>query len=275
MLIKRKSIEAQANTLSGPRKSPTKPAMAEEKPVRARKIKFAPINLSEHNGVRYLHFGSEWVQGAMRVARPDQVELSYVQQMLAPLLFLPTPSHVVQLGLGSAALTKFCYRYLSQTRVTAIELNPEVIAVCHSMFKLPANDARLDVQQLDAAEYVSKAENHAHCEIMQVDLYDASARGPVLDSVEFYRNCAHCLSEDGILTVNLFGEHPSYEKNLLALKAVFPKLICFPAVSEGNIVVLAFKKRTHFDLSVLSERASLLQAQTKLPAKSWITDLSA
>lgn len=273
MLIKRKSIEAQANTKQGPRQSTTRAAAVNEKPPRSRKIKFAPINLSEHNGVRYLHFGSEWVQGAMRVARPDQVELSYVQQMLAPLIFCPNPDHIVQLGLGSAALTKFCYRHLAASKITAIELNPEVITVCHSMFKLPANDARLNVVQMDAADFVSADSNHDTCDILQVDLYDASARGPVLDSPEFYQDCAACLHQNGILSVNLFGEHPSYEKNLRAIKAVFPLVLSLPPVTEGNVVVLAFKQRINLDFSQLAETALQFQTRTKLPASNWLINL--
>jgi len=66
MLIKRKSIEAESNFRSGPK------AAAIPKP---RKIKFAPVTLSELDGVRYLHFGTEWVQGAMRLRKPDWLEL--------------------------------------------------------------------------------------------------------------------------------------------------------------------------------------------------------
>src|SRR5690606_8381689 len=68
MLIKRKSIEADANRKSGPGKKtvPMKPP---------RTVKFAPVTLSEQFGVRYLHFGTEWVQGAMRVSKPDWIEL--------------------------------------------------------------------------------------------------------------------------------------------------------------------------------------------------------
>jgi len=46
--------------------------------------------VSEGDGVRYLHLGSIWVQGAMRIRKPQQVELEYVQRMLASLLWLPT-----------------------------------------------------------------------------------------------------------------------------------------------------------------------------------------
>src|SRR6185312_8105705 len=101
MLIKRKSIEAQANHKEGPAASKAKPP---------RKPKFAPVTLSEQEGVRFLHFGTEWVQGAMRIRKPDWIELEYAQQMMAWMLFIEQPLHVVQLGLGTGALTKFCYR---------------------------------------------------------------------------------------------------------------------------------------------------------------------
>ena len=45
-----------------------------------------PIDISEESGIRYLHFGSEWVQGAMRIRKPDALELDYTREMMAGLL---------------------------------------------------------------------------------------------------------------------------------------------------------------------------------------------
>ena len=44
------------------------------------------IDIREEAGVRTLHFGSEWIQGAMRIARPWQLELDYTKEMMASLL---------------------------------------------------------------------------------------------------------------------------------------------------------------------------------------------
>ena len=41
-----------------------------------------PATLSELRGVRFLHLGTPWVQGAMRLAKPDAIELTYVQMMM-------------------------------------------------------------------------------------------------------------------------------------------------------------------------------------------------
>lgn len=267
MLIKRKSIEADANKKSGPGKS------IASAPKPPRKPKFAPVTLSEENGVRFLHFGTEWVQGAMRLRKPDWLELEYAQQMMSWMLFLSEPRHVVQLGLGTGALTKFCYRQFPELRVTAVELNPSVIAICRSMFKLPDEDERLSVYEMDAMDFVTDAANQGTADVLQVDLYDATARGPVLDTPEFYVACAATLKDDGIMTVNLFGDHPSYIKNLKAMRFAFDHVVCLPEVHEGNVIAIAFKRLPDIDFAALYERAAEITAATRLPAKSWVNGL--
>ncbi|MCC2970950.1 spermidine synthase [Massilia sp. IC2-476] len=258
MLIKRKSIE-QAESSRRP----------------ARKPKFAPVTLSEQDGVRYLHFGTEWVQGAMRIRKPDWPELEYAQQMMAWMLFIESPRAIAQLGLGAATLTKFCYRQFLDASVTAVELNESVIAICASMFKLPPNDERLEVLEMDAMDFVLDPANHGAFDVLQCDLYDATARGPVLDTPEFYQACNDCLAEGGIMTVNLFGDHPSFAKNLKAMKFAFDHVICLPEVHEGNVVALCFRDRPQLDKEVLAARAAQIVAATKLPAKSWVKGILA
>lgn len=258
MLIKRKSIE-QAESSRRP----------------TRKPKFAPVTLSEQDGVRYLHFGTEWVQGAMRIRKPDWPELEYAQQMMAWMLFIEQPQAIAQLGLGTATLTKFCYRQLPQSTVTAVELNEAVINIAASMFKLPPNDDRLNVVEMDAMDFVLDPANHGAFDVLQCDLYDATARGPVLDTPEFYQACNDCLADAGIMTVNLFGDHPSFAKNIKAMKFAFAHVICLPEVHEGNVVAICFRDRPQLDKEALAARAAQIVAETKLPAKSWVKGILA
>jgi spermidine synthase len=258
MLIKRKSIE-QAESSRRP----------------ARKPKFAPVTLSEQDGVRYLHFGTEWVQGAMRIRKPDWPELEYAQQMMAWMLFIEQPGAIAQLGLGTATLTKFCYRQFPEARVVAVELNAAVISICASMFKLPDEDARLQVLEMDALDFVNDPANLEAFNVLQCDLYDATARGPVLDTPEFYLACNACLAPGGIMTVNLFGDHPSFAKNIKAMKFAFGHVICLPEVHDGNVVAICFKNRPDIDFDALAARAAQIVASTKLPAKSWVKGIKA
>jgi spermidine synthase len=258
MLIKRKSIE-QAESSRRP----------------ARKPKFAPVTLSEQDGVRYLHFGTEWVQGAMRIRKPDWPELEYAQQMMAWMLFIDDPHAIAQLGLGAATLTKFCYRQFAAAQVTAVELNPSVIAICQSMFKLPEQDERLRVLEMDAMDFVLDDAHHDTLDVLQCDLYDATARGPVLDTPEFYQACNACLTDRGVMTVNLFGDHPSFAKNIKAMRFAFDHVICLPEVHDGNVVALCFKTMPDLDPVRLAARAAQIVAATKLPAKSWVKGILA
>ncbi len=241
--------------------------------TRTRTPKFAPITLSEHDGVRYLHFGTEWVQGAMRVRKPDWIELEYAQQMMAWMLFIEQPRRIVQLGLGTGALTKFCRREYPEAEVTAVELNPNVIDVCRSMFHLPPEDENLQVLQMDAELFVNDPANRKSADVLQIDLYDATARGPVLDSPEFYQACARCLSDGGIATINLFGDHPSFKRNMPAICSAFDHVLALPEVHDGNVVVIAFKSEPEFDFADLYQRAAVIREMTKLPARSWVNGM--
>ncbi|QNA87575.1 spermidine synthase [Massilia sp. Dwa41.01b] len=232
-----------------------------------------PATITEFEGVRSLHLGSSWEQGAMRLARPDAIELEYVQMMMAWLLFIERPRQIVQLGLGSAALTKFCYRRFPDARVEAIELNPNVIAICRALFELPPDDARLQVREMNALDYVLDASNHGRVDALQVDLYDEEARGPVLDSLDFYQGCFDCLAPGGIMTTNVFGELANYDKNLDAMRAVFDAVVWLPEVHDANIVVIAFKHAPRIDFAVLFERAGEIRRRYNLPAKKWVEGL--
>lgn len=68
------------------------------------KTKRTPVDFSELGGFRYLHFGSEWIQGGMRINRPYSLALEYQQYMLALLFFRPEPKNILQLGSAPADL---------------------------------------------------------------------------------------------------------------------------------------------------------------------------
>jgi spermidine synthase len=232
-----------------------------------------PATITEFQGVRSLHLGTSWVQGSMRLGRPDAIELEYVQMMMMWMLFVPQPRRIVQLGLGSAALTKFCYQKFPEARVAAAELNPNVIAICQEHFGLPPNDARLDVREMDALDFVLDRANHGTVDVLQVDLYDEEARGPVLDTPEFYRACADCLAPDGIMTANVFGDIANYDKNLEAMAPAFDAMVWLPEVHDANIVVVAFRQAPQIDFAVLYERAAEIKRRYNLPAKDWVNGL--
>ncbi len=236
------------------------------------------VHFSDHGPVRYLHLGTDWVQGAMRLDDPWALDLEYVQRMMAWLLFVEPSSvmrrHAMQLGLGAASLTKFCRKTL-RMKTTAIELNPQVLAACRLWFKLPADDARLQVLLADAGEAVREARWAGRIDALQVDLYDQEAAAPVIDSADFYRHCRGLLTEDGCMTVNLFGRDASFERSLRHIAQAFgPEAVwCFRPTREGNTVVLARREAGGPPRAELLVRARAIESRWRLPAPKWVRGL--
>lgn len=239
------------------------------------------VFVTEYKGVRSLHLATETggdmsfapIQGSMRLAVPDQIELEYVQQMMVWMLFLQAPKHIVQLGLGAASLTKFCYRHFPEAKVTAVDLNPKVIALCRDQFKLPEDDDRLQVLEMDALDFVKQSNRHGSLDVLQVDLYDAEAEGPVLDSLEFYQACADCLNEHGIMTVNLFANAQSRMKNIATMQQVFDVVVWLPEVHDANVIAIGFKTAPEIDFDILYQRAAIIRVNYKLMASYWVNGL--
>ncbi len=233
------------------------------------------VTLSEDGEVRYLHLGTEWIQGTMRIDQPFDIELEYVQRMMAWLLFVEPDTvprrRALQLGLGAGALTKFCFKKLRMD-TTAVDINPQVIAACRTWFKLPPDSARLKVMLGDAAEVAAYAPFHGTVDALQVDLYDDEAAAPVLDSVDFYADCRRLLTDDGAMTVNLFGRQASYERSLGHIREAFgdAAVWAFRPTREGNTVVLALRTLQSPDRTQLLARAEAVQARWGLPARKWL-----
>lgn len=231
------------------------------------------VTVSESDGLRYLHFGSIWVQGAMRIARPYALALEYQQQMMAPALFLPVPQRVLQLGLGAAALTKFCWRYVPTAEITVVELSEAVVQTAQQWFRLPPEDARLTVVLEDAGAYIAHPRRRHSADWLQVDLYDAAAAGPVYDDVGFYRDCRRALARPGIAAFNLFGR--SFDGSFAAIAAAFEdRVLVLPEADAGNRIVLGFNgPRFTFDAAALYARAAEIEAEWRLPARKWVSGL--
>lgn len=227
--------------------------------------------LSEFDGIRYLHFGTKWVQGAMRIARPNDLILDYTEQMMAWLLFVSPQQddHVGILGLGAGSLLKYTLKQ-TPVQVETVEWNEQVTAICRAYFRLPES-GRSVITHADAAAWVNDIRNTRRFSVLMVDLYDAQAQGPVCDSIDFYEGCRRVLRDTGVMVVNLFGNHESFPHNIDNIRHAFgDRVLQLPQTTAGNRIVLAFGDQALQQTTAdLLKRAEQVAAQYKLPATRW------
>ena len=198
------------------------------------------IEVSEQGGVRYLHFSVEWIQGAMRIARPNALELAYTREMMAGLLLreAPWPREALLIGLGAGSLAKYIYHKLPATKITVVEIDPQVEIIARLHFKLPDDPLRLRVVIGDGAQYM--LEDGRKFDTILVDGFDKSGRAGVLDTLPFYQACRSRLTDNGLLAVNLLGHSRGFKASTERIASAFDgRSVVFPASSSGNTIAFA------------------------------------
>ena len=224
------------------------------------------IEVSEHAGVRYLYFSAEWIQGAMRIQRPNTLELAYTREMMAGLLFrdAPWPRNALLIGLGAGSLAKFLYHKLPETRITVVEIDPQVEIIARLHFKLPDDPPRLRIVIDDGAHFMLQAgESYDY---ILVDGFDKNGKAGVLDTEAFYRACRARLSADGLLSVNLLGRSRGFAASKDRIAAAFDdQAFVFPSCDSGNAIAYG-RGDTPVELTCdeLVTRADALRQKTGL-----------
>lgn len=196
------------------------------------------VEVSERDGVRSLHLGSETVQSSMKLADPDELVLSYTRAMMAFLLFRPRPERFLMIGLGGGSLPKFVYRRLPWTRTTVVEAHGEVIVAARQYFHVPDNDERFVVEHADGAAWV--AAHPQSCDVLMVDGYDGHDQVEGLESEKFYFDARTALGTEGVLVANFWSSNPRFDNCLAAMAGTFKSVVCVPAERRGNVAVLGF-----------------------------------
>ena len=190
---------------------------------------------------RFLYFNVRLMQSEMSLKAPNDLMLRYTQKMMAFLLFQPRPKRIDLIGLGGGSLIKFCYYKMPGTQLTAIELNPDVIAL-REQFQMPDDGPRLQTLNMDGAEYLEQTAKGI--DVLLVDAFDKTGFAPTLANREFFENAFEKLSGNGVLVINLAGEKDTYAGLIgEAMHAFDDQVIVISVPDDGNHILYAFKER--------------------------------
>jgi spermidine synthase len=203
------------------------------------KIETMKPYLTESDGILSLQFDEWATQSEMSIDDTDELVIPYTRVIMSFLLLEPSPRHVAMIGLGGGSLAKYCYRYLPGTGITAVEINPGVIAL-RNEFAIPADDVRFRVLLGDGAVWV--ADTTSQPDVLIVDGFDADGLPAQLSSQRFYDDCFAALADNGIMVVNMWKGYPHYDEYLARINNSFAGNWVIVDAEDGfNQIVLAVK----------------------------------
>ncbi len=235
--------------------------------------RLASVEISESRGVRYLHLGGDAIQSALRLSNPESLELHYTRAAMAYLLLVREPSDLLVIGLGGGSIPRFVRHARPRTRVTAVEINPRVLAAARAWFGLPENDARLEVVIADGAQYVPA--HPGSCDALLLDAFDDGRSVRALASETFYTACRQALRAGGIFIQNFMADDPERERCTRRLEQVFgARVAVLPAANGVNVIVFALMDRgLRLGLPALERRAHRLEMLLGLPFEAMLRSL--
>ena len=233
-------------------------------------------NISELGNIRSLHLGTPTIQSSMNIHNPSELVLSYSRAMMGWMLFADdVPQNILQIGLGGGSFARWIDSYLPHTKQTAIDINPQVIAVARSLFELPHEGENFEIIEADGAEYI-KVFRH-NTDVILVDGFDGEQIIDALVEEPFFQDCRNALSPDGVFVTNWWGGDQRYQRFVERLLNIFDgRVLELPAESHGNVAVMAFQSSTkEQNLDNLKKRAEKLSEKYGLDFKRMLADLKA
>lgn len=196
-----------------------------------------------------LQFDIRAVQSAMYKDAPFDLVFSYTRAMMGFLLFQPVPRDILIIGLGGGSLSKYCYRYLPDARITTVEINENIIAL-RDTFAIPSDDERFLVVHADGAEYI--ADQYHSADVILLDGYNADGLPHELSNQYFYNQCASALRDQGVLVANLHASDRQASACITRLRKSFGKKVLETRTDSGyNQIVYAVKREQMPDWGAL------------------------
>ena len=178
-------------------------------------------------------------QSEMRIDDPYALVNEYTRKMMGFLAFQPRPKQVLIIGLGGGSLVKYCHRYLPATRITAVEIDPDVLTL-RSQFLVPPDDDRLTVIQADGADHVARmADRGERINAILVDAYDHTGIAHSVVERSFIQNTKHILGTNGVFVMNLVAESADAKRHIETVRQVFGAAVVVAMQRGGNLVIFA------------------------------------
>jgi spermidine synthase len=218
------------------------------------------IRVVERNGLRILSFDNSQ-ETRMSLSNPLQGHFQYTEFFHVPLVWNPTITNVLMMGLGGGSIQRSFQHYYPYMQLHTVELDPEVVTVARDYFGVKESPSHTVIIS-DARVYLRRVQKPYDLIIM--DAYTTSRYGSNLPAHlatrEFFELAREKLTENGLIAYNVMGSYDGWQAELLGavyrtMRSAFPQVYLFPAQDSKNVVLVGVKSKQSFPPEVLRQRA--------------------
>ncbi len=206
---------------------------------------YETIIIEDKKGVRHLHFNSAAIQTMMSLDDDTRLISPTLEYLMGVLLYpIPFPNKYLIAGVGGGALVRYIRAYFPESMVDCVDHDQTVLEVANRYFGLPASSEKQRYFINDAAIFLTKTSDRSY-DTLLLNLHDADGTPDFMLSEEFYLQCRRCLSEQGILSINVIVKNRSALVRLLmsVRKAFDGRCLCVNIPQHENIAIYAFKNK--------------------------------
>jgi spermidine synthase len=198
--------------------------------------------------------GYDYTESVANLSDPDDLPVRYTQVMTVGVVYPPAVRKVLMIGLGGGSISGYLGRFMPDTAIDTIEIDPGVIKAAKTYFGMKET-ARVRYLEGDGRVFLNR-----HKETYDLILVDAFQGGYVpfhLLTKEFYLLLKQRLAPGGAAVFNVHDNTKLYASTLLTLHAVFPGVHLYPS-GQGEVAAVVTAEPAP-DAQALDARAKALQ----------------
>jgi spermidine synthase len=198
--------------------------------------------------------GWNYTESRISLVDPETIPANYLRMMTSVLAYAPGNSNVLLVGLGGGVLTNYLGRFLPQSQIDTVEIDPGVIATARTWFSLTENE-RVRVVEADGRVYLNR--NRKLYDVALIDAYIGGSVPFHLMTREFYTLLKARLKPGGAAVFNIHEPNRLFPVSVRTLKTVFATVDIYRS-GYGEVAVVATDAPR--DPAALERRAEERQA---------------
>ena len=198
--------------------------------------------------------GWDYTETIINLRDPDDLPVRYTQMMTLAVAYPEETKKILMIGLGGGAISTYLGRFMPQTNIETVEIDPGVIAAAKKYFGIRASE-RVRYSQADGRVFLTRSK-----ELYDIILVDAFFGGYVpfhLLTKEFYTLIKQRLAPGGVAAFNVHESTKLYASTVKTLSEVFQTIDLFPT-GEGEVIVVVSDSPA-LDRDALAKRAATAQ----------------